>query len=80
MFDLDAIETINFEQLATATDRLLLHRGQVPRHRLDSKPFDPERTVLVRRRRRRGFVATGLLVSSVVTGVLSAFAAIAVLV
>lgn len=31
MHDADAIEVINFEQLATITDRLLLRRGQVSR-------------------------------------------------
>ena len=31
MHDADAIEAINFEQLATVTDRLLLRRGQVSR-------------------------------------------------
>jgi len=29
MYDADAIEAINFEQLATVTDRLLLRRGQI---------------------------------------------------
>lgn len=33
MYDADAIEAINFEQLATATDRLLLRRGQLAKHR-----------------------------------------------
>jgi hypothetical protein len=33
MYDADAIEAINFEQLATATDRLLLRRGRLPRYR-----------------------------------------------
>ena len=53
MYDLDAIETINLEQLATATDRLLL---------------------------RRGHSAARHLLSSVVTGVLCALAALAALV
>jgi hypothetical protein len=34
MHALDAIEAINFEQLATATDRLLLRRGRLPKHAL----------------------------------------------
>ena len=84
MYDLDAIETINFEQLATATDRLLLHRGQVPKHRPSTKqieplPGSPECTVIVRPR-RRSFDATTLLVSSVATGMFVAFATIAALV
>jgi len=33
MYDADAIEAINFEQLATTTDRLLIRRGHVPKHR-----------------------------------------------
>jgi len=33
MYDADAIEAINFEQLVTATDRLLLRRGRLPKHR-----------------------------------------------
>jgi hypothetical protein len=35
MHDIDAIEAINFEQLATVTDRLLL-RGRVTRRRLST--------------------------------------------
>jgi hypothetical protein len=35
MYDIDAIEAINFEQLATVTDRLLL-RGRVTRRRLST--------------------------------------------
>jgi hypothetical protein len=88
MQDLEAIEAINFEQLATATDRLLLHRGRVPRHRTGPSPIvpvapvpvedAPERTVIVRPRRHR-FDSRTLLVSSVATCVFSAFAAIAAL-
>jgi hypothetical protein len=36
MYDLDAIEAINFEQLATATDRLLLLGAKRPRARTSS--------------------------------------------
>lgn len=83
MEDLEAIEAINFEQLATATDRLLLHRGRVPRHRPSTQELarledSPERTMIVRPR-RRGFDAGTLLVSSVATGVLAAFATFAAL-
>src|SRR5678815_3925981 len=35
MYDIDAIEAINFEQLATVTDRLLL-RGRVTKRRLST--------------------------------------------
>lgn len=39
MYDLDAIEAINIDQLVTATDRLLLRKGDV--RRLESRPsFD----------------------------------------
>jgi hypothetical protein len=33
MYDADAIEAINFEQLATATDRLLVRGGRVSKRR-----------------------------------------------
>jgi len=79
MHDLEAIETINIEQLATATDRLLLHRGQVPRHRPDTQPISPARTMIVRSH-RRGFDATTVLVSSIATSVFCAFATVAMLV
>lgn len=84
MYNLDAIETINFEQLATATDRLLLHRGRVPKHRPAQRPLRPaapaaDHTVFVRTP-RRSFDSTTILVSSVVTGAFFAFAAIAALV
>jgi hypothetical protein len=41
MYDADAIEAINFEQLATATDRLLLRRGQVSRRPPTEPSFTP---------------------------------------
>lgn len=33
MYDVDAIEAINFDQLVTATDRLLLRGGRLPKGR-----------------------------------------------
>lgn len=83
MEHLEAIEAINFEQLVTATDRLLLHRGRVPRHRPSTNPIAvleeaPERTMIVRPR-RRGFDQRTLLVTSVATGVFTAFATFAAL-
>lgn len=83
MYDPVAIETINFEQLATATDRLLLYRGQVPPHRPSTKPLAPgadapERTVIVRPR-RRSFDRATVLISSVATGLFVAFATLAAL-
>lgn len=84
MHDLDAIETINLEQLATATDRRLLHRGCVPRHHPSTSELAPaagapDRTMIVRPR-RRDFDATTILVSSVATGLFFAFAIVAALV
>ncbi len=40
MYDLTAIESINVEQLATATDRLLL-RGRATKRRPSTAPFTP---------------------------------------
>jgi hypothetical protein len=81
MYHLDAIEAINFEQLATATDRLLLHGGRLPRHRPSasqgaSADGAPERTALMRAQ-RGGVHAPTILVSSVVTGALVGFATFA---
>jgi hypothetical protein len=78
MHDLDAIETINFEQLATATDRLLLHRGQVPKHRPSATELAPDHTIVIRPS-RRSFDSTTILVSSVATAMFFAFATIAAL-
>ncbi len=59
MHDIDAIEAINVEQLATVTDRLLL-RGRVTKRRLStnkiisyraSRPALHEQTLLVKRPR-----------------------------
>ena len=58
MYDIDAIEAINFEQLATVTDRLLL-RGRVTRRRLSTNKIHfipahprPEHTMVVKRQTR----------------------------
>ncbi|HWO26101.1 MAG TPA: hypothetical protein VNO30_45555 [Kofleriaceae bacterium] len=78
MYELDAIETINVDQLTTAMDRLLLHRGRLPQHRLHPEPSPAERTVLVRPRRsvrprrlapprRHDFDAQTIVVSSLVS-------------
>lgn len=42
MHNIDAIEAINFEQLATVTDRLLL-RGRVAKRRPSANRIDVER-------------------------------------
>ncbi len=53
MYDVDAIEAINFEQLVTVTDRLLL-RGRLPKRRPSTNRITPwlpdavERTVVTR--------------------------------
>ena len=53
MYDVDAIESINFEQLATVTDRLLLRGGRPSKHRPSTARIGPslealDRTVCVR--------------------------------
>ena len=83
MYDIDAIEAINFEQLATVTDRLLL-RGRVTRRRLstnkiivrnDHAAFRPEladdRTLLVRRTNR---FPAGLAVVTSLTAIAASLA------
>jgi hypothetical protein len=79
MHELDAIETINFDQLATAMDRLLLYRGRLPQHRRRPEQISPDRTLIVRPR-RRDFDAATIVVSSLVSGLLFAFVALAGLV
>jgi len=54
MYDVDAIEAINFEQLVTVTDRLLLRQGRVPKRRPSTARIGPsletiERTVIIHR-------------------------------
>lgn len=71
MYDNAAIEAINFEQLVTATDRLLV-RGRASKRRLSTNrfvvrlvpppPVVPERTVIVQRPRPRVFDTTSAAV------------------
>lgn len=54
MYDVDAIEAINFEQLVTVTDRLLLRQGRMPKRRPSTARIGPsletiERTVIIQR-------------------------------
>lgn len=79
MLNIDAIEAINFEQLATVTDRLLL-RGRVAKrrpsyHRIEVERVDlgPDLTLHMRSPRElwRRFTTTALL-----TAVFSVTAAI----
>ena len=64
MYDVDAIEAINFEQLVTVTDRLLLRGSRLPKRRQSTRgaeqfgsgrvwvlpePASCERTVIIKR-------------------------------
>ena len=53
MYDVDVIEAINFEQLVTRTDRLLIRGGRLPKHRPSTNRIGPaleaEQTMFVRR-------------------------------
>lgn len=63
MYDVDVLEAINFEQLATRTDRLLFRRGCLPKHRVMPASI-AERTMIVRRRRTRLPTTTVLFASA----------------
>ena len=74
MYDADAIEAINFEQLVTVTDRLLLRRGRVSKRRPSTARIGPppeleaaERTVIIQRPNRRTVDATVVLSSAILT-------------
>ena len=72
MYDVDAIEAINFEQLVTVTDRLLLRKGRVPKRRPSTARIGPaleavERTVIIQRPRRSTIDATVVLSSAILT-------------
>ena len=80
MFDLDAIATINIDQLATATDRLLL--GALRKRRPHGRGTAPtivveEETVFVRARKQP--LAPARLGLAASLGVLAGFAVIAVI-
>ena len=71
MYDVDAIEAINFEQLVTVTDRLLLRQGRVPKRRPSTARIGPsleavERTVIIQRP-RRAIDTTVVLSSAILT-------------
>ncbi|MEO7093300.1 MAG: hypothetical protein ABI175_08615 [Polyangiales bacterium] len=75
MQDIDAIEAINFEQLATVTDRLLL-RGRFAKKRPSYNRIEvsPEVTLRIRPNRLwRRFATTALLTAlfSVTTAIVS---------
>lgn len=71
MYDIDALEAINFEQLVTPTDRLLLRRGRLPKHRAIPASA-AERTMVVRSRRTR-VGTTAILFASTLSFVLAVF-------
>ena len=81
MHGLDAVEALHFEQLATPMDRLrpLWGRGRASDRDRSSEEIDPDRTLIVRRR-RSGLAATTALVGGVITGVFFVFATVAALV
>ena len=73
MYDADAIEAINFEQLATVTDRLLLRRGRVTKCRPSTTRLvveAAERTVITRSAPRAPVDITVVLSSAIVTTLL----------
>ena len=56
MYDVDAIEAINFEQLVTVTDRLLLRGTRLPKRRPSTDRIPPrlssprlDETVIIRK-------------------------------
>jgi hypothetical protein len=74
MYDADAIEAINFEQLVTVTDRLLLRQGRMPKRRPSTARIGPppqleaaERTVIIHRPAKRAVDATVVLSSAILT-------------
>jgi len=74
MLNVDAIESINFEQLATVTDRLLLRGGLAKRPSTPAMIATPEQTLHMRTPSEhwRRFTTTALL-----TALFSVSAAIA---
>jgi hypothetical protein len=88
MYDADAIEAINFEQLVTVTDRMLLRGSRMPKRRpstnrigpplvLDSASADSaERTVIVKRP-KRVLDATTIMLGSAIVVVLMCIATLA---
>jgi hypothetical protein len=84
MYDADAIEAINFEQLVTVTDRLLLRRGRVPKRRPSTARIGPppqleaaERTVIIHRPAKRAAVDATVVLSSAILTILLFIAVLA---
>ena len=82
MYDADAIEAINFEQLVTVTDRLLLRQGRVPKRRPSTARIGPpleaaERTVIIHRPAKRAAVDATVVLSSAILTVLLFIAVLA---
>ena len=82
MYDADAIEAINFEQLVTVTDRLLLRRGRVSKRRPSTARIGPpldesERTVIIHRPAKRAAVDATVVLSSAILTILAFIAVLA---
>jgi len=83
MLDVDAIEAINFEQLVTVTDRLLL-RGRLPKRRPSTSRIGPafvpeavERTIVMRLPERHAAATTVAALGSAVIAIALFIATIA---
>jgi len=78
MYDVDAIEAINFEQLVTVTDRLLLRQGRGSKRRLSTNRIGPafvveaahERTEIIQRPVKRAAVDATVVLSSAILTIL----------
>jgi hypothetical protein len=78
MYDVDAIEAINFEQLVTVTDRLLLRQGRGSKRRLSTNRIGPpliveaahERTEIIQRPLQRAAVDATVVLSSAILTIL----------
>jgi hypothetical protein len=79
MYDVDAIEAINFEQLVTVTDRLLLRGGRPPKRRPSTKqityPRRSEPTLVIRK--PRIVDTTTLALSAAILAVIACIATLA---
>lgn len=76
MYDADAIEAINFEQLVTVTDRLLLRGGRISKRRPSTARIGPpplpsaERTVVIQRTVTGAAIDARVVLSSAILTIL----------
>lgn len=87
MYDVATIEAINFEQLVTVTDRLLLRQGRGSKRRLSTNRIGPplperveaahERTEIIRRPVKRAAVDATVVLSSAILAILLFIAVLA---